>query len=190
MIEKNKYVVDGYSFSSKEEMEEAKNELSGIEYLESRTDLTNVKNVYATYNKIIEKELFRTPLGYKFLKELQDVLYKSNEIDDEDILPIPILKTSDKIVIKQKAPKVPQNYDLSELEIRYKNKFINMIIFSLFLILILVLMFFITNNSKNTNIINYKERIDREYSKKEDSLVKWSEELSLKEKELEEMINK
>ena len=190
MVDKNKYIVDGYAFSSKEEMEEAKNELSGIEYLENRTDLTKVKNVYATYNKIIEKELFRTPLGYKFLKELQEILYQSNEIEDEDILPIPILKTSDKIVIKQRAPKVPKNYDLSGLEIRYKNKFINMIIFSVFLVIILVLMFLITNNSKNTNILNYKERIDREYSKKEDALVKWSEELSIKEKELEEMINK
>lgn len=190
MVKNNKYIIDGYSFSSKEEMEEAKNELSGIEYLESRTDLTKVKSVYATYNKIIEKELFRTPLGYKFLKDLQDILHKSSEIDDEDILPIPVLKTSDKVVNKQKAPKIQKNFNLSGLEVRYKNKFINMIIFSVFLIIILVLMFFITNNSKNTNIINYKDRIDREYSKKEDSLIKWSEELSLKEKELEEKINK
>lgn len=187
MTIKDKYIVDGYAFSTEEEAEEAKNEVNGIEYLKSRSNFNKIENILAVYNKVLEKKLFKTPIGYNFLKELQSALYASEAIEDTQILPIPVLQTSSKVVIKQKLPKTPKRLDLSEKEVRYKNWFHNMIIFSFFLIVLIVLIVLITNNSSNTNILNYKARIDREFEEKEDTLVKWSDELAEKESSLNEL---
>jgi hypothetical protein len=44
----------------------------------------------------------------------------------------------------------------------------------------------ITKDSKNTNILNYKARIDAEYEDKENSLVQWQNQLQLREEALKE----
>ncbi len=59
------------------------------------------------------------------------------------------------------------------------------IIFLIFLILFIV----ISNNSKNLNIINYRTRINAEYTEKEDNLARWDEELKEREKQLENLEN-
>ena len=65
-----KYVVDGYCFKSQEEAAVAINEIEGIEYLRSRTNLKKPQNVLSVYDKIIDKELFKTPIGYGFLSKV------------------------------------------------------------------------------------------------------------------------
>ncbi|MDE7309625.1 MAG: hypothetical protein K2N61_13380, partial [Lachnospiraceae bacterium] len=58
----------------------------------------------------------------------------------------------------------------------------------IFLIL-LILFIVISNNSKNLNIINYRTRINAEYTEKEDNLARWDEELKEREKQLENLEN-
>ena len=66
----------------------------------------------------------------------------------------------------------------------YRNRFINMVILNVICIILLVLFIIISTNSKNVNIINYRNRIDAEYMEKEDNLARWAEELEARESAL------
>lgn len=181
-MKNEKNIIDGYLFDEEEVLKEAKTELEGVEYLRKRTNYSSPKNVLNIYRTVIEKNLFKTPIGYEYLRELQAFLYNHDEIDKEDILPIPVyIQKSKKTKIKFNLPKVKKSLDKSS---PYRNRFLNMVILNVVLVIILLLFVFISNNSKNLNIINYKHRIDAEYIEKEDNLAKWASELESREEAL------
>lgn len=167
----NKYVVEGFEFINDHQVNEAKSEVRGINYIVSRADMNNPKSVLVVYNRIIEKKLFKTPIGIKFLKEIQEMLLASNEIDDSLIKPIPVsldlsYSTSIKVNVDPK--------EKEKKKLNYRTKMINSIVINVILIIVIILMFIITNNSKNVNIINYENRIKDQYSS-------WEEELNQRE---------
>jgi len=53
------------------------------------------------------------------------------------------------------------------------------------LVILIILIIAITNNSKNVNVLNYKNRLDAEYTSRENDLAIWEEELEEREKQLE-----
>lgn len=179
-----KYVVDGYSFKNEQEAIKAQNELEGIEYLKKRTNFNKPEDVLAVYNKVIEKQLFKTPLGYGFLREMQQNLQNSDGIDLEIIPDIPVILNASKKEKSARPKKVRIIPD--EREVKYKNRISNVVILNVFLIIIIIVIIVLTNNSSNTNILNYKERLEREYKKKEDEFVQWNKELIDKEDKLRE----
>ena len=71
-----------------------------------------------------------------------------------------------------------KNYDIESV---YRNRFINAIILNVILIIAIILIIVIANNSDNTNILNYKNRIDAQYQEREDALVQWKQELDIRE---------
>jgi len=78
--EKQTFTVAGYKFATKEEAQDAKDELNAIKYLSSKTDGKDPKQVYMLYNQILDKQLFNTPVGIDYLKELQQFLYINKDI--------------------------------------------------------------------------------------------------------------
>ena len=74
MADKTDWVVEGFQFATETDASLAKNEQLRIERLESKLDYDNPQMVYAVYNKAIENRVFKTPVGYDFLKRLQDTL--------------------------------------------------------------------------------------------------------------------
>lgn len=181
-MKNEKNTVDGYLFEDEEFLKEAKNELEGVEYLKKRTNYSNPKNMLNIYNTVIEKKLFKTPVGYEFLRELQVHLYESDNIDHDQISPIPVyVRSSRSRKIRFELPKVKRTIDKSS---PYRNRFINMVILNVIFLIILILFILISNNSNNLNIINYKNRIDAEYTEKEDNLAKWDRELTAREQAL------
>lgn len=189
----DKYVVDGFRFKTKEELAEAKNEYEGVTYMKGRTNMNNPANVYSVYKSLVEKKVFKTPVGMKFLYELQDNLYKSGKYTKEDldsiIIEIPDKKLSAKQKKKElKASKKEVIRSMKELDIEsvYRNRFINVAIMNVLLIIVIAVIIAITSNSENINILNYKNRIDAEYNDRENSLVKWKNELNELEKALKE----
>ncbi len=64
-----------------------------------------------------------------------------------------------------------------------------MIVLNIIFLIFLILFIVISNNSKNLNIINYRTRINAEYTEKEDNLARWDEELKEREKQLENLEN-
>lgn len=189
-----KYIVDGFCFKTEEEANIARNEIDGIEYLMKRTNFNNSANVLAIYDRVIDKELFKTPIGYAFLKDLQQKLYDAEDIDDGMIRGIPVsssvIVTNSKRKSKVKRERNKRSKGANktllpdELEKKYKNRITNLIIVNVFIVIMLVIMLIITNNSENTNILNYRERLDREYTEKENELAIWDQQLKAREQQL------
>lgn len=192
-MSEDKYVVDGFRFKTKEDVAEAKNEYEGVSYMKSRTNMNNPANVYSVYKSLVEKNVFKTPVGMKFLYELRDTLYKSgkytNEELDDIIIDVPVKTLSMKQKKKeQKASRKEVIRNMKELDIEstYRNRFINVAILNVLLIIVIAVIVAITSNSENINILNYKNRLDAEYNDKENGLVQWKNELDEREKALEE----
>lgn len=180
-----KYVVDGYCFQSETDANNARNEIDGIEYLKKRTNFKNPESVLAIYNKIIEKQLFKTPIGYGFLRELQQILYNSPEIEEGTVRDIPVQASDGKRDKKSKDRNASLMPEAQEK--KYKNRITNMIILNVVLVIAIIVIIIMTNNSSNTNILNYRERLDREYQEKENDLAVWAGQLREKEEQLNGM---
>ncbi len=188
-----KYVVDGFKFQSKEEAAEAKNEYEGVSYMKSRTNMNNPANVYSVYKSLVEKNVFKTPVGMKFLYELKEILYKSGKYSKEEIdslvISVPVRTMTKKMKKKdEKASRKEVIKGMKDLDIEsvYRNRFINSLLFNIILIIAIALIIMITTNSENTNILNYKNRLDAEYSERENDLIQWQNELEYREEALDE----
>ena len=121
-MKNEKYTAGGYLFEDEESVKEARNEMEGVEYLKKRTNYKNPKSILNIYNTVIEKKLFKTPVGYEFLKQLQDYLLESEEIDGDQIMPIPVKRTTEKKGKKFSIPKIKRSIDKSS---PYRNRFLN-----------------------------------------------------------------
>ena len=65
------YEAGGFVFRTKKEAELAQREIEGTKYLRQKLDMENPNAVFSIYQNLIEQDLFETPVGYCFLKELR-----------------------------------------------------------------------------------------------------------------------
>ncbi len=179
---KEKYSIDGYVFETEQEYNDAVNEKKGVDYMRSRTNMNNIESVQEVYEKVLEKNIFKTPIGYNFMRELQEILVKSSLVDSDEIKNIRVEKKGDKKVLESNKQLKEK---LKNVENTYKNRFFNSVVLNVALVILIILIIAITNNSKNVNVLNYKNRLDAEYTSKENDLAVWEEELEEKEKLLD-----
>lgn len=184
--ESGKFMVGGYEFATKEEAQLAKDELNAIKYLSQKTNSKDPKQVYSLYNKIIERKLFSTHVGMNYLKNLQTFLYKSDEIPNDKIQPIPInAETQGEINIRMERSEFKSELrDMSVKVAKYKNNFTRVMIINVVLIIIIIAMFVILNTSSNPNIINYEVNIQNKYSQWQEQLQSQEESLNARENAL------
>lgn len=184
--ESGKFMVGGYEFATKEEAQLAKDELNAIKYLSQKTNSKDPKQVYSLYNKIIERKLFSTHVGMNYLKNLQIFLYKSDEIPNDKIQPIPInSETQGEINIRRERSEFKSELrDMSVKVAKYKNNFTRVMIINVVLIIIIIAMFVILNTSSNPNIINYEVNIQNKYSQWQEQLQSQEESLNARENAL------
>lgn len=184
--ENGKFMVGGYEFATKEEAQLAKDELNAIKYLSQKTNSKDAKQVYSLYNKIIERKLFSTHVGMNYLKNLQTFLYKSDEIPNDKIQPIPInAETQGEINIRRERSEFKSELrDMSVKVAKYKNNFTRVMIINVVLIIIIIAMFVILNTSSNPNIINYEVNIQNKYSQWQEQLQSQEESLNARENAL------
>ncbi len=172
-------VVDDYAFSSMEEANVARLEKDKIDRLNEK--LVNADNeiLYKVYNKSIEKNTFRTPVGMEFMKKTRNILKDDSSYFDK-LPPIPV------IVNENKARNDEKNDDIKKYKEDAK-KNIALFRWSLFinlvLVVIVIVFFVITATSKNPNIINYENVLIDKYSSWEQELTE--RERAVKEKEAE-----
>ena len=184
-----KYVIDGFVFNNKADYLQAKNEYDGVAYMKSRTNMNNAANVYSVYKSLVEKGVFSTPVGMSYLYELRSYLLNSDYADSLEELSIPVIskKTSKgkfsfgKNGDSMTKSDVIRNMKKFDIESVYRNRFVSSVIVIFILVIIMIFMMIITKNSSNTNILNYKNRIDAQYEDKENSLVQWENDLKLRE---------
>lgn len=181
------YKIDGFLFEDEATAELAKKEEEGIRFIKERTALDNPEVVLKLYKKLLEQKLFVTPVGVRFMLELQNVLLGTPYIAREDIPPIEVSamvvkKEVDESEIVGNGPvakvkKVTKKVD-EKVEGNYKKPFYVALFFAVIFAISIVGMFVITKVSgNNVNIINYRNEIQNEYAT-------WKAELQEKEAEL------
>ena len=183
------FVVGGYTFKTKQEAQEAKDEMNAIKYLSGKTDSKDPKQVYVLYNKIIDRQLFYTSIGLNYLKNLQQFLYNSPDIPDDKIKPIPV-KSETQAAIDRRRERNEHRSELHTLSIqvaKYKNNYMRIMIVNVFLVIALIAMFFILKTGSNSNVINYEVNVQNKYSSWQTELESKEAKLKEKEKELDEM---
>ncbi|HHU70564.1 MAG TPA: hypothetical protein GXZ21_00840 [Clostridiales bacterium] len=127
------YRLKGYSFVNFAEYQKAKQETDSIEYIRTHTDLTDTKKVAKLYNSLIEKETFKTVIGFEFLKELQNILIDGGIITLDTIPWIRVGRTN--TGLSQAGDKREESM-AREYKIRHRNSRI----INIFLVLIIAAM--------------------------------------------------
>lgn len=187
MAENKDFIVDGFIFGTQEDADLAQKEKKRIERIEGKMDYSDSHTITAVLNKAIDERVFKTPIGYEFLRKLQNTLRNNPTIED-DIPDIPVygtfsLRESDVIVAKRVAPSTKKPPKQKKEAFSRKTS----VILNVVLLILVFVMFFITLNGSSPNILNYERALQNRYAA-------WEEELSdreavIRDKEKELLIN-
>lgn len=85
-----KMVVGGFVFTDEETAKKACQEEDSIQYIKDRLDMENPRMVLEMYRKLLAEQVFETPVGLLYLKELQKYLLMASELGEEQIEAIPL----------------------------------------------------------------------------------------------------
>ncbi len=186
MDDKNDLMVSGFVFASEEDAELARQECKKIEYLEKKMDYKMPENMLAVYNKILDGKLVQTPVGWDYLRKMQNQMIAEG-IDASQISPIPLYSDfsrrfnnvgMDTGVVKQRV-----RTNKKEEKDTYQKRFQKAVIVSIGLAALVLAMFYITLKSENPNMLNYEKALINKYSAWEQELKE--REKAVKEKEME-----
>jgi len=176
-------IVNEYIFSSMDEVAIAKSELEKINKLNEKLTGADNEILFKVYNKSIEKNTFKTPVGLEFMKSLNAVL-KKDPLYKDSLLPIPVSKYSANYMDNDEKKDLIRNLKSDNAK---KGNFLKWsLIFNIALIVIIIALFIITSTSNNPNIINYENALVDKYASWEMELTQKEKELNLKEKELDD----
>lgn len=178
MADKADWVVDGFQFGTEQDANLAKSEKIKVQRLEGKIDYSNPEMMLAVYKKAVDNRVFKTPVGYEFLKKMQGLL-KETAISEDEVTDIPIqgvysLREStspavERVKASQKKPK-PTRKQIG----LGASVFANVV-----LLLLVALMFFISMTSSKPTVLNYKRAVQNEYAE-------WEQELSQRESVIRE----
>lgn len=181
MAENNEFRVEGYHFGTLEDAKQARLEKKEAEYFEARLGGGAAGNMLSVYNKILDEKVFATPVGWEYVKQLQQRL-RTLGVSEELIRPIPMYVTfvhekqsvMDNLVRERVKPSRKLSKDKKNLR---KSVFVNVV-----LGILVLAMFIITMKGSNPNILNYKKNITNQYAS-------WEQELTGREKQLRQKEN-
>ena len=180
--EEENFTVAGYTFTTKEAAEDARNEMNAIRYVSSKTDRKEPKQIYILYNTMLDKELFKTPVGLDYLKDLQQYLYNNKDIPNDKIRPIPInSELQSMLTDKREMTKTRSRLvGLTKERNKYKDRFIRMVIINIALVIVVIAMAVIMATSQTPTIIDYENKIQDKYAG-------WEEELQSREAQVKQL---
>lgn len=185
-MKKDGYQLGIYEFSTKVEYQEAKKEQEAVELIMAKSDISDPQNALRLYNKMIARKLFRTHVGYDFLKELRKIITEGGLVAEDRLYPLPVVPQKTEVGRKEpakdeksleEAKKEAQRYKILYEDLKSKKN--SSVIIIIFLVVMLGAMVAITLLSDNTLITDYRSKIENEYSG-------WQEQLLQKERELDE----
>ena len=177
-----RYVAGGFLFTDEAAAAQAKKELEGMKYIKEQMDMENPKLVLEVYRRVLAEDLFETPVGIHFLKEIQEYLSSIPGIRGEGIEPIPVPRQKKREAEKKTqkpSVKTVQKVEITEKHVDYKKRCQFLLPLCIALLVIVAAMFAIEATTNNPNILNYENEIINRY---ED----WERQLEEKEKELRE----
>lgn len=167
-------IVDGFVFSSYKEAQIALKEQQNIEVIRERTQFSDSKSVYELYTKLIERNMFKTMVGYSFLYELRYHLITDFGYEESDLPTVELPK-------RMEYEKVGElNRGIMEAKIQRLlviEKRMTIVIAALSVMVLC--MFIIAAVNPNVGYVNTENKIINKYSA-------WEEELDQREKAVEE----
>ncbi len=197
-----KYVIDGYVFETERQANQARRELEGIRYTKSKLEMDNPEAVLMVYNRILKEKMFSTPIGYNFLRELQEYLLASPVIRRRDIHPIdfsPVIeqaKRDDEEAIRIQKVKAKERYKAKEQlrkqrerhkkrdeknfnDVNYKRKYQNSLLINVALVVVIIGMFLLVRFSDIPTILDYEDKLINRYEE-------WEQQLEKREQKIEQ----
>lgn len=178
--------IDGFEFYDAADVSIADNEIKRINYISEKMNMDNPKGVLAVYNKLISSEIFVTPVGYEYLRTLQNYLYKNAEISDDEIRDIPIgISYTSAMSAKTRKRDIRSDDDREARNLvkTFRNEYKISIVVNVILLIAVIAMFIITLKADNPNMINYRTAIINQYSEWQQDLEQ--REAVIREKELQ-----
>lgn len=184
MADKSDWIVGGFQFGTEKDAALARDELLRIENIEEKLDYENLPMVNAVYKKAINKHVFKTPIGYVFLKKLQDIL--SEKPIEEEVNPIPI---SGVFNLRDSTSPAVERVKASKEKVKQKptkemiTKRIS-IVANIVLLFLVAALFVISINGASPTVLNYEHALQNKYSQWEKELSEREAAIREKEKEL------
>lgn len=182
MADKTDWIVDGFQFGTEKDAELAKNEQERIERLEEKLDYENQDMVNAVYQKAINNRVFRTPVGYVFLKKLQQILQENNDTPAN----IPVYgvysmresanPTVERVIASRKPAKQKNKQEFFS---RRTSIFVNII-----LVFLLIAVVAVSTIGSAPTVFNYENILQNRYAQWEQQLSEREQIIREKEKEL------
>ncbi len=176
--------VNGYCFGSLQDAKEARNESQTIAYFKEKTRGRTAGNLLALYDKLLDEKVFKTPVGWEYLKQLQEEILKS-DISPDQVRPI-TLYTGFTYRVQEDAQKaaIRQAEAIAQRKEKKDYRFRVSLCVNFLLAVLVAGMFLITLKSDNPNILNYKQVLTNQYASWEQNLTERENRIREKEQEL------
>ena len=176
--------VNGYCFGSLQDAKEARNESQTIAYFKENTRGRTAGNLLALYDKLLDEKVFKTPVGWEYLKQLQEEILKS-DISPDQVRPI-TLYTGFTYRVQEDAQKaaIRQAEAIAQRKEKKDYRFRVSLCVNFLLAVLVAGMFLITLKSDNPNILNYKQVLTNQYASWEQNLTERENRIREKEQEL------
>ncbi len=175
--------VEGYSFLSEEDAKRAASERKRIDFIEERVDYSKPESVLAIYKKVIQERVFKTPVGFRYLRNLQDFLMGQEQINQEDVPPIPLYQTFDNMLRWQNTP-THTSIKPADQKKEKAQLFHVSIVLNIALAVAVIAVFIISLNSEQPNKLNYEKALVDRYAGWEQELTEREQAVREKERQL------
>ncbi|MBO5472839.1 MAG: hypothetical protein J6A08_03505 [Lachnospiraceae bacterium] len=169
-------IVGGYKFATIADAETARMEEQKVDNLEKHLDYSKPQNVLLVYNRAIENKIFLTPVGFAYLRKMQNEMVKWG-VPEDKIQPVPLYGTfSNKT---ENNSSIRRSIAARKPKVEYKGRFITSVLINVIMVLLVISMFVVSWKSDVPNIINYRTAVLNEYSE-------WEQQLTEREKAVRE----
>ena len=176
-------VVNAFKYTDEEMFALAEKEQKAIDFFSKQLNNANEKQIKELYIKLVSENFFKTENGIMFLYLLRENLVNVYHVDESELPPIPVKKTSES-KIKVVKYDCEQKIAAAESKVKkIKERFIISIVLSSVLFLLVIGMFVVLNTADSPTILNYKTKIENKYSQWEEDLKQ--RETVIRKKELE-----
>lgn len=180
-----KYIVDGFLFTSEADYNAAKEDHAAIEFFKEKTDLSDPEIAYKLYNRIISRGTFRTIVGYSFLKEIQNKLIESNYKPIEELEKIPV----ENFIQDNNEMDTLMIEKYQSQAVKSKERLKTMGIINVALTITIILMFIIALLSDKTVFTKFENQVIDRYASWEEELRDREEKLLIRENEIKDQLD-
>nr|MBQ8253353.1 hypothetical protein [Lachnospiraceae bacterium] len=187
MEEQKIYLVGGIAFTDMKQAKLAQIEQKRIEVLDEKLNYNDIEAVANVYKKARDNRTFQTPVGITYMLRLYDWL-KKNKYEGIDKMYVIMDMESTKAKIDDLDSGVPTERDeiwKGRLEAQKKKekdlaaKFRTSIFVNAVLVVLVIVLFIISQTGNNPTVLNYKTKIINQYTS-------WEQELEQRERIVEE----